>query len=168
RVHAQLQIGRQAVMPDSMRNYCKVVLKFLFELRNGPHVIDTLVESAGELRGDGLDRNPLVRDRSQNHQELRRSLRLIGFVHRDFRDEAALAFPLCDLTIDAPGLLHCGEILARNPGDRLTGGRKRLSDAGNGEGSDQLLVPIEKSIYVGGSRRLPDSRRYIESVEIAG
>ena len=54
-----------------------------FDRRDIAHVIHALVEAAGELRRDGLDRDFLVSDGCEDDEQLGRRLRRIGFVHRD-------------------------------------------------------------------------------------
>ena len=80
-MNTQLEILRQTVPVDGVRNDGEVFIEFLFELSNITNVIDALVESAGEFRRYGLRRNVLVGDRGQNNQKLRRSLRAIRLVH---------------------------------------------------------------------------------------
>ena len=65
-MHAQLERRRQAVFFDGKRDDREVFVEFLLELFHVADVIHALVETAGELRRDGLERNLLVRQRGEN------------------------------------------------------------------------------------------------------
>src|SRR5687767_8129181 len=60
RVDTELQVRGQAIALDGERNYSKVVVKLLLELRQVTHVIDAFVEAAGKLRRDRLRGNAFI------------------------------------------------------------------------------------------------------------
>ena len=69
----------------------------------------------------------LVGERGQDDQQLRRRLRRVGLVHRDFGDERVLApFVRGDVAVDLAGLLDGQQVLARDVGDVRRRDLKRL------------------------------------------
>ena len=84
-----------------MRNHGQVGFELARELLHVTHVIDSFVEASGEFRSNRLNRDLLLGNGGQNHQEISRSLRRIRLVHGNFRNEIAFAFAVRDVTIDA-------------------------------------------------------------------
>ena len=143
-MHAQLEVGGQAVLPDGEGDHGQVVVELLLELGDVAHVIDALVEAAGELGGDGLDRNPLVGDGGQDDQQFGRCLRRVGLVHRNFGDEVAAAAFLVHVAVDGARLLHGREILAGDLRDGVAGDGERLVDAGDAHGSLKFRMTLDE------------------------
>ncbi len=103
---AQLEVPGQSVAGHGVANGGHVQRHLAGKLARIPHVIHALVEASAELGSDRLDRNAFVGNGCQNNQQLCRSLREIGLVHRHFGDECAL--PLCrlDSAVDLACLLN--------------------------------------------------------------
>ena len=80
-MHAEFQRGRERISLDSMCDDCEVVTKLLLKLRHVADVIDALIETTGELGGDGLDRYTFIGERAQDDQQLQRGLRVVSFIH---------------------------------------------------------------------------------------
>src|SRR5882724_5481425 len=92
---AELQCCWQSIAFDGESDYSEIFVELLFKLRHIAGIVDTLVEAAGEFRRNGLQRNTFIRKNRENHQQFRRRLRSISFIHRDFSDEIPCAFNLC-------------------------------------------------------------------------
>src|SRR5204863_8198903 len=136
------------VSPDGVRDDGDVLVELLLELRHVADVIDALVEAARELRRYRLGGNPLIRNRGEDDEEFGRRLRAVGLVHRDLRDEVALALQLRDAAVDAPGVLDGLEVLR---GDALVLGARRLErlrDAGNLKAADEFGVALDESPHL--------------------
>src|ERR1019366_4389788 len=168
RMHAQLEVGRQAILADGGGNHGQVLAELLLELHHIAHVIDALVEAPGELGSDGLYRNPLVGEGGQDHQQFRRRLRRIGFVQRDLGDELAAAALLVHVPVDGARLQYGGQVLAGDPRDGFAVDGEGLIDAGDADGSQQFRMTIEERLEALLPGRLSVGRGYVERVEIAG
>src|SRR5215213_3977177 len=105
-VDAQLEVRRQIILRDGVRDDGDVLVELLLELRHVAYVVHALVEAARELRRDGLRGYPLVGDGREYDEQLGRRLRRVGLVHRDFGDEVAPALDGSDVAVDAPRVLH--------------------------------------------------------------
>src|ERR1035441_5173888 len=167
-MHAQLEVGRQAILADGGGNHGQVLAELLLELHHIAHVIDALVEAPGELGSDGLYRNPLVGEGGQDHQQFRWRLRRIGFVQRDLGDELAAAALLVHVPVDGPRLLHGGKVFAGDPRDGFPVDGEGPLDAGDADGSQQFRMTLEERLGALLLSRLSDGRRYVERVEVAG
>src|SRR5690348_17074892 len=89
-MNAQLESGGGSITGDGMPDYCDVVVEFSFERCEIACIIDAFVKAAREFGRDGLDRDCLVGDGSQDDQQLHRSLRVVRFIHRYFSDERTI------------------------------------------------------------------------------
>src|ERR1035437_8469283 len=167
RMHAQLEVGRQAVLADGEGNHRQVFAELLLELNHIAHVIDALVEAPGELGGDGLYRNLLVGDGGQDDQQFRRGLRRIGLVHRNLGDELAAAALLVHVPVDGARLLHGSQILADDVRDGFAVDGEGLGDAGDAHGSLEFRMTLDESLDAVRLGRLADGRGYVQRVEIA-
>ena len=167
-MHAQLEVARKLVLPGGVSDHGQVVVEFLLELREVANVIHAFVEAAGELRRNGLDGDLLIGDGRQNDEQLGRSLRRVGLVHGNFRDEMVRAFALRDVAIDAPGFLDGEEILGGNGLDRLARGGKRRGDSGDAQAPDQLRMAVHEGFHVRRGGGLADGRGDVQRIEIAG
>ena len=116
---AELEIRGQAVLPHGVGDDGEVVVKLLLELREVADVVNALVEAAGELRRDRLQTDAFVRERREDHQQLRRRLRRVGFIHRDFGDQVVLRPSSAgDVAVDVSRGMCRGEVLRRHPARR--------------------------------------------------
>src|SRR5947209_2105089 len=144
-VDAQLEVVGEIITAHGVSDDGDVFIKLLLELRHVADVVNALVEAAGELRRDGLGRNLLIRNRGEDDEEFGWRLRAVGLVHRDLRDEVALALQLRDVAVDAPGVPDGLEVLR---GDALDLGARRLErlrDAGNLKAADEFGVALDES-----------------------
>ena len=151
---------------DGKADHRQIVVEFLFKLGDVADVVHALVEPAGELGRDGLDRYVLVGKRGQNDQQLHRRLRGVGFVHGNFRDERAFALGLDDVAVDAAGFPHGEEIFVR---DLLHVGTARFQtacDAGDYHLSDEFGMAVHERLDVSGGRRFANGVSHINREEI--
>lgn len=96
----------EAVGFDGVGEDGEVVVELLFELGDIADVVDSFIESTGELWRDGLDGDPLVGDGGENDEHLSGDLGVVGFVHRDFGHEViGAAFCGDDVVVNRAGLL---------------------------------------------------------------
>ena len=113
-VDAELEIRRKAVPRHRVGDHREVIVELAFELGQVAHVIDTLVEAAGELWRDGLHPHLLICQRGQDDEQFQRRLRRVGLVHRHLGDQVSLALRRDDVAIDLPGVLDGQQILAHH------------------------------------------------------
>ena len=165
-VHGELQVGREAVLLHRVGDDAEVVVELAFELGEVADVIDAFVETAGELRSDGLDRHAFVGDGREDHEQFRRGLRAVGLVHRDLRDEAADALHRDDMAVDLAGFLDGEEELGGRALDVGARGRERTADAGEGERADELRVAVDEGLDRGGVGRLGDEVGDVDGEEV--
>src|SRR5690606_13098650 len=82
----------------------------LFELRSEPlrvtFIIDSLVETAGELRSDGLHRDFQVSQGFQDEQQVNGFLWLVYFVHRYLGNERPFSLDGCNMAVDGCSLIN--------------------------------------------------------------
>ena len=146
-MNAQFQVRRQSVFFDGERNHGEVGVKLLFKLGHVPDIIDAFVEAAGELWRDGLHGDAFVGDGGENHQQFRRCLWPVRFVHGNFRDKAG-AFGLLNVPVNASGFLHRAQVLAD---DAPNVGARNLQghlDAWDFHAPDQFAVSINKRFHL--------------------
>src|SRR4051794_40772551 len=109
-----------------MRDNREVVVKFLFKLNEVTDVIDSLVEAAAKFGSDCLKVDFFICDRSEDDEQLGRSLWRIGFIHGDFWDEMLLPFLSDDVPVDPSRLADCEQELAGDVLDIRPTGFERL------------------------------------------
>jgi hypothetical protein len=132
-------------------------------------VIDALVEAAGELRRDRLDRDALIGDGGEDDEQLRRRLRAVGFIHGNLGDEVVGARPWRRRCADrSRGLLGGFEELVGGFLDIRAGDLKRLGDALDGDRADQFRVFVDERGDVRRIGGLADVVGDVEREEIAG
>ena len=164
-----LSVGGQAVFLDGKRDDGEVVVEFLLELLHVADVIHALVETAGELGRDGLERNFFVGQRGENDEQFRRRLRAVGFVHRNFGDEILRALGLGDVPVNFPGVLHGEQIFV---GDALDLGARDLQTDWSMCG--MAIVPTssgwrsDKRLHVRGAGGFADGVGHVNREEIRG
>ena len=145
-MHGELQVSREAILLNGVRDDAEVVIEFAFELGDVADVINTLIKTTGELRSDGLDWYAFICDGREDDQQFRRGLRIIGLIHRDFGDEAADALHGDDVAVDLAGFLDSQQELGGRALDVGTRGRERTVDAGEGDGADELRVAVDETL----------------------
>ena len=116
-MNAELQVRRQTVAFNRVSDHSEIILEFLFELGQVTDVIHSLVEPASKLRRDRLHPNVLVRECCQDDKQLRRCLRLVGFIHRNLGDETVFPFIGSNMVINLPGFLGRQQIFRGDPLD---------------------------------------------------
>jgi hypothetical protein len=96
RVDAQFEIFGQAILLDCICDGRNVEHQLSFELRHVAYVLHTFVETAAELRSDGLEGNTFIRDCRKDDQQVCRALRAIGLVQEISRMKlpAPMAFSI--------------------------------------------------------------------------
>ena len=141
-------------------------MKFIFESGEVAAVLNSLVESPGELWGDGLQTHFFIGERRENHEQLGRRLWRISFVHGDFRNEAILPLFFGDMPIDPRRILHGEEKLRRDALDLGTTSLNNSLDFWNVERPDQLGMPIDKGSDHFGRHRLTDLVRDVDGEKI--
>src|SRR5439155_8572009 len=114
-----------------------------FDIAN---VVDAFIEAARELWGDGLDWNAFIGNGGENEEKLRRGLRQVRLIHRDFRHEAAGSLPVGDFAIDVSGIANCGEVFAGGVQGLLIGDIERVLKTGNLDPPDQLGMPPQEPL----------------------
>ena len=72
---AEFEIFRKAEFFHGKRNHCEILVEFLFKLGNVADVVNALVETACEFRGDCLCGNLLVGYCGEDEEEFDRCLR---------------------------------------------------------------------------------------------
>src|SRR6202789_2180765 len=147
-------------------NRSKILVELLAELRDIAHIIDAFVEPPCKLRRNRLNRNILIRNRSQNDQQFDRSLRRIGLIHRDLRDEASFALVLHQKPIDLSRMLNRRKELVGNALDKCRVGLERLRNARNRHRPDQLRMTLDERRNSRWFRRLPDEISHIQREEV--
>jgi hypothetical protein len=132
-----------------------VVGKLLFEPDEIADVVHALVEPAGELGRDRLQWNLLLGEERENHEQLRRSLRLVGLIHADLDDDVAPA-GLLDVPPDRAGLPAGKQIGAGDPRHGILRQADHLRDPRHGQRLRQLGVTGNERLHVGQGSRLAD------------
>ena len=165
-VDGELQVGREAVLLHRVGDDAEVVVELAFELGEVADVVDALVETAGELRGDGLDRHAFVGDGGEDDEQLGRGLGAVGLVHRDLGDEAADALHGDDVAVDLAGFLDGEQELGGRALDVGARGRERTVDAGEGERADELRVAVDEGLDRGGVGGLGDEVGDVDGEEV--
>ena len=165
-VHGELQVGREAILLHRMGDDAEVVIELAFELGEVADVIDALVETAGELRRDGLDRHAFVGDGREDDEQLRRGLRAVGLVHRDLGDETADALHGDDVAVDLAGFLDGEEELGGRALDVGARGGERTVDAGKGDRADEFRVAVDEGLHRGGIGGLGDEVGDVDGEEV--
>ena len=130
-------------------------------------IIHALVETAGELGRDGLERNAFVGERGQDHEEFRRRLRAVGFIHRNFRDEIGRPFGFGNVPVNPARLLRGQQIL---PGDALDFAARcfhRAVKVRNDDLSGQFRMAAGKCRDARRIGRLADGVSHVNGEEIA-
>ena len=166
-MHGEFQGFREAICGDCVGDDGEVVVEFLFELGGIADVIDALVETSGELRCDGLDRDALVGDGGEDHQQFRRGLRAVGFVHGNLGHEIR-ALRGDDVVIDRFRFLGGFEELVGGLLDIRAGNLERLGYACDGYRADEFRMFVDKRGDIRGIGGLADVIGDIEGEEIAG
>src|SRR6202008_4771103 len=105
-VDTQFQCRRKAELPNGKSDNRQIFIKLFVKLREIAPVIDSLIETPGELRSDGLDRDPLHLNHRQNEQKLYRCLSGESFIYRDLSNKIVRAFLGNDSAVDASCFLH--------------------------------------------------------------
>ena len=146
-VDGEFQSSWEAVGFNRVGDDGEVVVEFFFELGDIADVIDAFVEAASEFRGDGLDRDALIRNGGEDDEKLWWGLRAVSFIHGNFGYEIR-AFGCDDVVVDRSGFLGGFEELVGGFLDVFTGDFERLIDAGDGDGADELWVLFDESCYV--------------------
>ena len=131
-----------------MCDYGQVVVKFLFELDEIADIIDTLVESSCELRGNRLQANFFVCQCGQDNQQFDGRLRGVRFIHRNFGDDIAFALGGNDMAIDLACVLNGEKILGGHSFNIAASCRERSTDARQTDCPDQFWMPIDKCLDV--------------------
>src|SRR5450755_3128906 len=166
-VNAQFEVVGESISLDGEGDDRDVIGELFGELGEVAYVVYTFVETPGEFRSDGLDRDAFLRDSRQDNEKFGGCLGRVRFIHGNFRDEVPLSFGLFDMPVDPAGVLNGGEVLAR---DSQHEGAIRLDgpvNARNSDGADQLGMLIEErrdARFVG---RFADEIRDVQSEKIA-
>jgi len=85
------------------------------------------------------------RKNRENHQQFRRRLRSISFIHRDFSDEIPCAFNLCDVAVDLSRFLDCEKILACDFFDLRSRCVEWALNVWNRDASNQFRMSADKA-----------------------
>jgi hypothetical protein len=165
-VHGELQVPRQSVPLGGVGEHRDVVGKLLLEASEITDVVHALVEPARELGGDGLQGHSLVGQQREDHEQLRRRLRRIGFVHAHLDGDPVPPLS-ADVPEDLPGLAAGEQVAAGHPARRLGGERHRLGDARDHERRGELRMPGEEGGDVGVGGQLADRVGHIDREKVA-
>ena len=103
RVHAELQVIGQPKLFYGLFYYQNILFKFLRELLQIAHIINTLIKSPGKFWCDSLKLYTIIRKSAQNKEQLHRCLRVVHFIHRNFRYKAIFAFGSGNMLIQLSG-----------------------------------------------------------------
>ncbi len=163
---AQFQGIRQAVGGDGMGNDTEVFIELLPKLCDISHVIDAFVETTGEFRRDSLHGDPLVRDCSEDDEELRRCLRGIRLVHRDFGDEGGFALGGEDVLIDLACFGDGEEVFFRDAADLGLADGEGAVNAGDEDLRGELGMTFHKGFNGRLVRRFADEVGDVDSEEV--
>src|SRR6185312_13369113 len=109
---------------------------------------------AAEFWSDSADGNVLVSDGGENDEQLNRALGGVGFVHRDFRDEMALALALENGAVNLAGFFNGGQKFACRLGEVLNGNGEALIDSGQLNGAQQFATSLDEGIDIRWDRGL--------------
>src|ERR1035437_2934421 len=167
-MHAQLEVGRQAVAPRRERQDRDIVVELPLEKRDIPHVVHAFVKAAGEPWCNSLRRDSRSGEGRQNDQQLRRGLGLTGFVHGNLGYERPPIPALRDAAINSPRFLGGEEVLAGGFGGQFPRHLQRLFDSGDGQPPGEFGMAAQERFHLAGRNRLADAFGYIDGVKVAG
>ena len=95
-------------------------------------------------------------------------MRLIGFVHRNFGNEAAGAFGRLDVAVNFACFFYRQQKLTSYGPDLLLGNLQSPIDTGDRQRADIFLVLFDEGSHVAFIRRLTDEVGNIEREKVAG
>ena len=91
-MYAELESFGQAELLDCKVNYEQVLTELLLKLCGVAYVFNALVETTGELGGDGLCGYLFLCQRAQDEEYLNGSLRCINLIHGYLGDKVVGTF----------------------------------------------------------------------------
>lgn len=113
-MHAELEVGRQAVRADGMAHDGDVGSELRREAGHVADVVDSLVEPAAEPGGDGPHGETFIGQGREDHEQFRRHLRRVRLVHRHLREERALLAVSRDAAVELPRRRYGVQVVARD------------------------------------------------------
>ena len=163
---ADFECVGQTKLTHRIGQHGQIGIELTLEGRDVADIVHALVEASGELRRDGLGGNPLVGNHSQNDQQLARSLRRVGFIHRDLDSKSVRRFRSCDMTVDPSRLLHGPEKFARRALKIGAGDFQRRVEQGKTMRTNQPGALFKKRLHALRACGFAGIIRHIEREEI--
>ena len=123
-MNRQLQILGQTVFFYGVSDHSQIIRELFLKLTHVTDVVNAFVEATGELWCDRLQGDIFFGQRRQNHQQLRRCLRAVSFVHRNLSHKIVRAIFLSDVAINFASRLNRLQEFVRSGGNQFFGDHK--------------------------------------------
>jgi len=166
RMNAQLQCPGQPILFYGERDHRHIVTKLFFEFGDIARIIHTLVKTASELRRDRLDRNTFIGERSQNHEQLRRCLRLVRFIHGNFGNKISRALFLTDAPVNRSRLSDCEQIFLDHFFDLRPINSEGFLNIGYRQFANQFRMLLQKALRVISTCGPADAIRHVDGKKV--